>query len=98
MWYTTDAHTVWRDTAGRTVDLHLIVIDGNGDGAYGDEGCYPARGLAGTGAVGDTAVRCLSPQVQVEFHRGYEIRPQDRHDVGLLCEKFGISLPNEYQR
>ena len=47
MWYTTDAHTVWRDGAGRTVDLHLIVIDGNGDGAYGVEGSYPARGLAG---------------------------------------------------
>jgi lincosamide nucleotidyltransferase A/C/D/E len=97
MWYTTDAHTVWRDAGGRTVDLHLIVIDGNGDGGYGDEGCYPASGLAGTGAVGGTAVRCLSPEIQVEFHRGYEIRPQDRHDVGLLCEKFRIALPNEYQ-
>lgn len=96
MWYTTDAHTVWRDAAGRTVDLHLIVIDGNGNGAYGDEGCYPASGLAGTGAVGGTAVRCLSPEIQVEFHRGYEIRPQDRHDVGLLCEKFGIPPPIEY--
>jgi lincosamide nucleotidyltransferase A/C/D/E len=97
MWYTTDAHTVWRDAGGRTVDLHLIVIDGNGDGGYGDEGCYPASGLAGTGAVGGTAVRCLSPEIQVEFHRGYEIRRQDRHDVGLLCEKFRIALPNEYQ-
>lgn len=98
MWYTTDAHTVWRDTAGRVVDLHLIVIDERGDGTYGDEGVYPARGLAGIGTVGGMAVRCLSPATQVEFHRGYEIRPQDRHDVGLLCEKFGIPLPDEYRR
>lgn len=98
MWYTTDAHTVWRDAAGRTVDLHLIVIDGNGDGAYGVEGSYSARGLAGRGAVGGAAVRCLSPEIQVEFHRGYEIRPQDRHDVGLLCETFAVPLPSEYQR
>jgi hypothetical protein len=34
----------------------------------------------------------------VEFHLGYAIRPQDRHDVGLLCEKFAVPLPEEYHR
>lgn len=95
-WYTTDAHTVWRDPAGRTVDLHLVELTADGDGVYGDEGVYPAHGLAGSGTVGGVSVRCLSADVQVAFHRGYEIRPQDVHDVGLLCAEFGIPLPEEY--
>jgi lincosamide nucleotidyltransferase A/C/D/E len=98
VWYTTQAHTVWRDAAGRTVDLHLIVLDQNGDGVYGDEGVYPAKALAGVGVVDGTTVRCLSSEGQVEFHRGYQIRPQDRHDVRLLCDEFGIPLPREFRR
>lgn len=98
MWFTTPVHTVWHHNDGRAVDLHLIVLNSDGDGVYGDEGVYPAEGLTGHGVIGGLRVRCITPAVQIDFHRGYELRDQDRHDVALLCDRFGIELPPEYQQ
>ncbi len=97
MWFTTPVHTVWHHSDGRAVDLHLIVLNSEGDGVYGDEGVYPSGALAGQGSIGGWVVRCISPAAQVEFHRGYELREQDRHDVVMLCQRFGLVLPPEYQ-
>lgn len=96
-WFTTPVHTVWHHADGRAVDLHVIVLNSNGGGVYGDEGVYPAEGLSGEGVIGGRPVRCISPEIQIEFHRGYELREQDRHDVRLLSERFGLQLPPEYQ-
>ncbi len=97
MWFSTDVHTVWHHRDGRALDLHLVVLDDDGAGVYGDEGVYPADGLAGLGTIGGRVVRCISAPVQVEFHRGYDLRDQDRHDVMLLCETFGLEPPAEYR-
>lgn len=97
MWFTTQAHTVWRHEDGRAVDLHIVVLDADGAGVYGDEGTYPAEGLAGRGRIGGRDVRCISATVQAEFHRGYELRDQDRHDLGLLHAELGVELPPEYR-
>ncbi|UNX54861.1 aminoglycoside nucleotidyltransferase [Georgenia sp. TF02-10] len=97
MWFTTPVHTVWRHEDGRVVDLHVVVLDDDGSGIYGDEGVYPADGLTGRGRIGGDDVRCISATAQVEFHRGYELRDQDRHDVGLLHAELGVPLPPEYR-
>lgn len=97
MWFSTAVHTVWRHDDGRAVDLHVVVLNDEGGGVYGDEGVYPAEGFQGRGTIGCRAVRCISASVQVEFHRGYEVRPQDRHDVLLLCEAFDLDVPAEYR-
>ena len=91
------ARLVLVDAVGRQVDLHPVVFDADGNGwqdlgggAWGD---YPAEGLAGTGRVGDREVRCVTAELQVRHHLGYPLGATDRHDLGLLGERFGVALP-----
>lgn len=81
------------------VDLHVIELDGAGNGVYGPKEAgvmYPAAALSGKGVIADTPVRCISPEWVVKFHSGYQLRAKDHHDVEAVCEKFGIALPEEY--
>jgi lincosamide nucleotidyltransferase A/C/D/E len=32
----------------------------------------------------------------VKFHTGYTLDGNDYHDVKLLCQQFGIEMPEEY--
>jgi lincosamide nucleotidyltransferase A/C/D/E len=50
------------------------------------------------GVIGDRTVRCISPEYLVRFHTGYEPDDDDWHDVSMLCERFGIAVPGEYER
>lgn len=87
------------DEAGLRIDMHVIVIDQNGDGIYGpvENGQkYPASSLGTFGTILGTRVRCLSPQYQLESHLGYAIRSKDVQDVCRLCEKFTLQLPDAY--
>ena len=77
-----------RDDKDHRVDLHPLTFDqaGNGlqqlqDGSYGT---YTAEGLSGQGRVGRRPVRCLSRDLQLRFHSGYELDDHDRHDIELL--------------
>ena len=86
------------DPAGRQVDVHPVEFDDAGDGIYrmddGRDWPYPARGFAGRGLVDGRAVRCLTPDVQVLCHAGYELDETDRHDLALLRERFGVYEPS----
>jgi lincosamide nucleotidyltransferase A/C/D/E len=42
-------------------------------------------------------VRCEAPAWAVRWHTGYQPRTVDRHDVPLLCERFGIRLPDAFR-
>jgi lincosamide nucleotidyltransferase A/C/D/E len=87
------------DGAGHEIDVHVIVLDAQGDGIYGpiENGeIYPAESLTGMGTIAGEAVNCTSPEWAVKFHRGYELKEKDRKDVAALCEKFGIDLPGEF--
>jgi lincosamide nucleotidyltransferase A/C/D/E len=72
------------------VDLHPVAFgdaDGDGrqaglDGAWFD---YP-RGDLTTGTIGGRTVPCISPRLQLVFHRGYTPRDVDVLDVRLLEE------------
>ncbi len=85
------------DADGRRVDLHVVVFDSDGNGwqelGGGAWGGYPAEGLTGVGMVGGRQVRCLTPQLQVRHHLGYPLDATDRHDLGLLAERFGVAVP-----
>jgi hypothetical protein len=41
-------------------------------------------------------MRCLTPQLLVRFHEGYEPRDVDRHDLAALAVEFGLALPPPY--
>lgn len=87
---------------GCSVDYHTVVFDEGGGGIQGLPGggtCrYPPEGFTGVGTIAGRELPCLTAQVQVNFcHQGYEPAEKDRHDITLLCEKFGLELPEVYR-
>jgi lincosamide nucleotidyltransferase A/C/D/E len=89
------------DALGRQVDVHPVVFDaGRGGGVYvmedGGEWVYPGDGFSGRGRIGNREVRCLSPEVQVLVHDGFELEEKDYRELFLLHERFGVELPTKY--
>ena len=83
------------DADGRQVDVHPVVLDdGRGGGVYlmddGREWVYPAEGFTGRGRVAGREVRCLTPEVQVVVHAGYELTEKDHRELELLRVRFGV--------
>jgi lincosamide nucleotidyltransferase A/C/D/E len=74
---------------GRWVDVHPVRFDENGRGLQGERSGehfeYPPESFT-LGHIGDLTAGCLSAERQREGHEGYELRPQDRHDLALLAE------------
>jgi len=85
----------------RRVDLHPLTFDTDRNGLQqlqdGSFGTYTADGLRGEGTIAGRRVDCLTPDLQIRFHLGYPPDDNDRHDVRLLTERFGLPLPSEYQ-
>lgn len=82
------------------IDLHFyepVSHDRIHYGAFHGEQFFPADALAGRGIIGGARVRCEAPEWAVRWHTGYPIRPVDRHDVALLCERFALALPEAYR-
>jgi lincosamide nucleotidyltransferase A/C/D/E len=85
------------DGEGRQVDVHPVTWQPNGDGLYlmrdGRTWPYPALGFAGRGRVGGREVPCLTAEVQVITHAGYELDENDLHDLAALERAFGVRPP-----
>jgi lincosamide nucleotidyltransferase A/C/D/E len=85
------------DVDGRQVDVHPVAFDAEGGGVYqmddGKEWVYPAQGFTGRGSVDGRPVRCLSPEVQVLVHAGYELTRKDYRELYLLRQRFGVDPP-----
>jgi lincosamide nucleotidyltransferase A/C/D/E len=75
---------LWRDDAGRGVDVRTVDL-------------VKPEWRTGTGTIDGLPVRCLTASAQMALHAGYEPSDKDRHDVGLLHDRFGLSLPVEYR-
>src|SRR5262245_5053676 len=89
------------DDAGHQVDFHVIVLEYQGRGDYGppeNGDGYPAEALSGTGSIDGRAVACITPEWLVRFHTGYAVDTNDWADVSALCERFGLTIPGEYER
>ena len=61
------------------------------------DGGYPAAGFAGRGEIAGRPFACLTAEVQLLCHVGYEPDATDRHDVRLLARRFGLPLPHPYR-
>jgi len=84
---------------GELIDIHVVSFDGYGDGIYGppENGqLYPAAAFAGRGQIGGLRVFCLTPEYQLESHRGYPPRGKDFQDVRALAAAFKLPIPAEY--
>ena len=91
---------VLHDGAHRRVDLHLYEPVAGGMLHYGgfETGeTFPAAALDGTGRIGRRAVRCEAASWSVRWHTGYPVRPEDRHDVPLLCDRFALPRPPGFE-
>jgi lincosamide nucleotidyltransferase A/C/D/E len=85
------------DVRGCQVDVHPVTFDAEGGGVYqmddGNEWVYPSDGFNGMGSVNERPVRCLSPEVQVLVHAGYDLTQKDYRELYLLRERFGVEPP-----
>ena len=85
---------------GRAVDLHPVRWDADGTGRQstgtGDEFVYPPGSTEARGRIVGRAVRCLTPELLVAFHLGYEPRDIDRRDMAALAERYGLEVPDPY--
>ena len=85
---------------GAVVDLHVIVLDVDGNGVLGppDAGnAYPAASLTGRGTIGDRIVDRISAQWAVRFRDAYTGDADDRADVLALCRRFVLPVPAQYR-
>jgi lincosamide nucleotidyltransferase A/C/D/E len=84
---------------GQQIDVHPVMFNAEGGGVYqmddGREWVYPAEGFSGRGTVEGRPVRCLTPEVQVLVHAGYELGDKDYLELRLLRERFGVELPDD---
>ena len=93
---------VLQDSEGREVDAHAMRLDDRGNGIPAwtdDEGLvFKREDLAGEGMIAGFAVRCLSPEMQVLCHTGYDLPNVQLRDLDLLHERFGVEYPDELYR
>jgi lincosamide nucleotidyltransferase A/C/D/E len=86
---------------GPVVDVHVIVLDPDGNGVLGppQEGnAYAAASLTGRGTLGGRAVECVAAEWVVRFHDAYTGDADDRADMRTLCDRFGLTAPEQYQQ
>lgn len=89
---------VLQDTEGRELDVHALRLDGEGNGipAWEAEGMiFKREDLAGEGVITGVTVQCLTPEMQMVCHTGYELPEKHLGDVERLHEKFGVAYPGE---
>lgn len=89
---------VLHDSAGREVDVHAMRLDhrGNGVPAWAGEGLvFKKEDLAGEGMIAGCAVCCISPQMQMRAHTGYDLPQEHSRDLELLHERLGVEYPDE---
>jgi lincosamide nucleotidyltransferase A/C/D/E len=92
---------VVRAPDGRQVDLHPVSFAPDGTGWQrgaspdGSDCPYPPWGF-GEGRILDQVVPCLTAELQLEHHRGYDARDRDRGDMAQLTRRFRLVLPDRY--
>lgn len=87
---------VLQDTDGRQVDAHAMRLDDQGNGlpAWEAEGLILTPDhLGGKGLIAGVTVCCVSPEMQILGHTGYDLPDAHKKDVQLLCERFDLSMP-----
>ncbi len=92
---------VVEDDGGRSVDIHTFIFDGEGKGTQilqdGSRYVCPNTGFTGFGLVAGRKMRCFTAEAQMRAHLGYEPDEKDLHNVRLLNERLGVSLPEAYR-
>ena len=80
----------------RLFDIHTYTL--NPDGSNKSGVAYEASHFGGKGKIGGREVVCINPRTLVEFHTGYPVDENDWHDVKLLCARYTIPIPTDFDR
>ena len=88
---------VLRSGNGHELDIHVLTFDNDGYGipAWDSDFIFPPEAFEGCGAILGAPVRCLSAQMQMATHTGYEPQDKDLQDLRALRERFGIPYEEE---
>lgn len=89
-----ECNFVMGDEHGHLIDLHSCTFNQQQENIFGV--AYPYESLQGHGSILGYPVRCIPPEWMVKFHTGYKLDENDYRDTRLLCQRFGIPLPHEY--
>lgn len=89
-----ECNYVLGDTGGHQVDVHTCTFDAEGKNIFGV--AYPFESLKGEGSILGVPVKCITLEWLVKFHTGYKLDENDYHDVKMLCGRFGIEMPAEF--
>jgi lincosamide nucleotidyltransferase A/C/D/E len=92
---TRDCNFVLGDEHGHLVDFHTYTFDESGNLVVGLP--YPPDSLTGIGSLLGHPVQCITPQWLIKFHTGYAFDENDYQDVKALCQRFHVTLPDEYE-
>lgn len=90
-----ECNFVYGNKDGHLIDIHSCSFDVENNNIYGV--AYTWEALQGRGEIEGVSVRCVPADILVQYHTGYSLDDNDYHDVRLLCEKFNLSIPPDYQ-
>ena len=93
--YNIEDNPIWCDTFKGIVDLHLFEFAETEVWRIQNQ-TFPSAIFNGKGTIGGVAVRCMTAEAQVKYRHGYELREKDVLDVLLLCNTFGLSIPEQF--
>jgi lincosamide nucleotidyltransferase A/C/D/E len=82
---------------GTRVDVHLVELTSSGTTQRlpgGQQFTYFLDGTTGT--IDGQRVRCISPEMQLLTHAGYEPDEDDRADVAHVASVSGLAVPPPY--
>ena len=81
---------------GREIDVHVVRLDELRGvlTLWNAPYEFTLQGLQGSGMVAGQPVRCLTREMQIEAHTGYELPPHHAADLQLLDQtrRCGISM------
>jgi lincosamide nucleotidyltransferase A/C/D/E len=81
---------VMTDTDGREIDIHVYEEGGSHiRPLWATHRVLTPPDLAAQGVIGGEPVTCMTPQRQLEFHRGYELPDAQQLDVARLRRLIG---------
>lgn len=80
----------------RLFDIHTYTLNPDGSNASGV--AYESSHFGGKGKIGEREVPCINPHALVAFHTGYPVDENDWHDVKLLCTRYTINIPKDFDK